>query len=107
MFRLKPIKIFIATIFSFALLFPIVIQSIHAFDGHEHQVCNDYTSHIHKTQLDCSICDFHFYIFDFKPLQIPEFIGITSNFKIQTEYHVSEIIADTPHFFLRGPPLFS
>lgn len=106
-FKLKLIKIFIATIFSFALLFPIVIKSIHTWDGHEHQVCNDFTSHIHKKQLDCSICDFHFSIFDFTPQQLPEFLVQFGYFKTQTIFRQSETIADASLFFLRGPPLLS
>lgn len=107
MFKQQPIKIFFATIFSLALLFPIAIQSIHALDGHEHLVCNDFTTHLHKKQLDCSICDFHFSIFDFKPERLPEFLSPVESFKSETEYQNSEITADAPHFYLRGPPLLS
>ena len=88
-------------------MFPIAIQTIHAMDGHEHPICNDLSTHLHKKQLDCSICDFHFNIFDFKPQQLPEFVGIAINSKYEIEYHKSEIPADAAHFFLRGPPLFS
>lgn len=99
--------IIIATIFSFALLFPIAIQSAHAFDIHEHQECNDITTHFHKKQFDCSICDFHFQSFDFKPFQFPEFVAPTEQLELAKCYQRSEIFAGIHLFYLRGPPLFS
>ncbi|QAA80417.1 hypothetical protein EI546_01130 [Aequorivita sp. H23M31] len=107
MFIHRPFKIFIATIFSFALMFPIAIQTAHALDGHEHQVCNDFSTHLHKKQLDCSICDFHFSSFDFKPQQLPEFSYVFGQNTAQNEYREAEILQSAPHFFLRGPPSIS
>ena len=110
MLKNKAYIIIIASIFSFAILFPTAIQTAHAahaFDGHEHQVCHDLTSHIHKKQLDCSICDFHFTIFDFTPQQPIEFLAEVEFLKALNLYRSTAQIADLTHFFLRGPPLFS
>lgn len=104
MIKPKPFKIFFAAIFSLALLFPIAIQSIHALEGHEHEVCHDFSTHIHTKQLDCSIYDFHFSIFDFKPQQLPEFTVLEGYIQTDSNYQQAAIIVDAPHFFLRGPP---
>jgi len=103
----KTYKVFFAAIFSLALLFPLAIQAGHALDGHEHQICYDFSSHIHKKSVDCSICDFHFSILDFQPLQLQDFLAPIDQFKGPSEFRQSEITAEAPHFFLRGPPLFS
>lgn len=107
MFRHKPIKIFIAAIFSLALLLPIATQAVHALDGHKHEVCIDFSAHLHKKQLDCSICDFHFSIFDFKVQELPEFSGLNIFQKIDSSTLFPETSTFLSHFFLRGPPLFS
>lgn len=107
MFTNKAFIIITATIFSVALLFPTAIQTVHAFDGHEHIVCHDLTSHLHKKQLDCSICDYHFTLFEFTPQQPLEFIVHPGNFKAINQYQPTVKIADLTHFYLRGPPLYS
>ena len=97
----------IATIFSLALLLPIATQTVHALDGHKHDVCNDFSTHLHKKQLDCSICDFHFSIFDFKVPTLPEFIYPDGFCDQETVIVITEPSSVTTHFYLRGPPLLS
>ncbi len=41
-----------------ALLLPSGVQLVHSFDGHRHLSCEDISTHIHETPLDCSICMF-------------------------------------------------
>lgn len=53
-----------------SLLSPMAVQTIHAMDGHAHEICSDISTHIHKKDLDCSIDLFHFASFDFKPFDI-------------------------------------
>lgn len=107
MFKHNPIKIFIAAIFSLALLLPMATQAVHALDGHQHEVCYDLSSHLHKKQLDCSICDFHFTNFDFKLQGFPDFIGFNTFNKVESIALFPETSTFLSHFFLRGPPLFS
>lgn len=105
--RSKVSGFIIATIFSLALLLPIVTQTVHALDGHKHEVCNDFSTHLHIKQLDCSICDFHFSIFNFKLQAFPEFVAFNTFDKLE----ITSILPNTSnfltHFYLRGPPLFS
>lgn len=97
----------IAALFLLLLFFPVAVQSAHIFNSHRHEICHDFESHLHETQLDCSVCDFHFSIFDFKP------IVVSDSFK-EIEFN-QEVVFSTSlssetfpiHFYLRGPPLFS
>ncbi len=105
-FKKEIIRNLSATIFSFALLFPTAVKFAHTFEGHEHKACTEFSTHIHKKQLDCSICDFHFSIFDFTPQELPEFAVLNSFQKTETVYLLPEFNLNTTHYFLRGPPLF-
>lgn len=106
-FKKEILRILTVTIFSFALLFPTAIKFAHTFEGHEHQACTDFSVHIHKKQLDCSICDFHFSIFNFTPQELPEFAVLNGFHKTETIYLLPKFNQNTSHYFLRGPPLFS
>lgn len=105
MLKSKISGFIIAAIFSLALLLPTITQTVHALDGHQHEVCNDFSTHLHKKQLDCSICDFHFSIFDFKVPTLPEFIYPDGFYEPETVLVSTESSSATTHFFLRGPPL--
>ncbi|WP_051285132.1 hypothetical protein [Aequorivita capsosiphonis] len=100
-------KIVIAAIFSLALLFPTAVKFAHTFEDHEHEVCTDLSVHIHKKQLDCSICDFHFSIFSFEAQSLPEFTVINSFHTTKIIYLLPEFTTNNIHYFLRGPPLLS
>lgn len=101
------LRIVTVAIFSLALLLPTAVKLAHTFEGHEHKACTDFSVHIHKKQLDCSICDFHFSIFDFKPQEVPEFAILHCFQKTETVYLLPKFNKITSHYFLRGPPLFS
>ncbi|SRX73573.1 hypothetical protein [Aequorivita antarctica] len=101
------LRIFTVAIFSLALLLPTAVKFAHTLEGHEHQACTDFSVHIHKKQLDCSICDFHFSIFDFKPQELPEFSVLNGFQKTETVYLLPKFNKNTSHYFLRGPPQFS
>lgn len=101
------LKIILAAIFSLALLFPTVVKLAHTFEGHDHEVCTDFSVHIHKKQLDCSICDFHFSIFSFEAQSLPEFAAIHSFHKTKSFYLLPEFAINKIHYFLRGPPQYS
>lgn len=101
------LNIISAAIFSLALLFPTAIKLAHAIEGHEHEACVDFSVHIHKKQLDCSICDFHFSIFSFETQNLPEFAILNSFHRTETIYLLPEFSLNETHYFLRGPPQFS
>lgn len=101
------IQIFAATIFSLALLFPTAVQFAHTFEGHEHKACTEISTHLHEKQLDCSICDFHFSIFNFTPTELPDFVVFHSFNIIETAYLIPELSLNSRHYFLRGPPSLS
>jgi len=103
----KILRIVTVAIFSLALLLPTAVKLAHTFEGHEHKACTDFSVHIHKKQLDCSICDFHFSIFDFTPQEQPEFLVYHSFQHIDTVYLIPELDLNLNNYFLRGPPLFS
>jgi hypothetical protein len=105
-FKREIIRIFAATVFSFALLLPSAIQFAHTFEGHEHKACTEFSTHIHKKQLDCSICDFHFSIFNYTPQELPEFAVLDGFQKNETVYFLPEFKLHSTHYFLRGPPQF-
>lgn len=100
-------KIILAAIFSLALLLPTAVKLAHSIEGHNHEVCTDFTVHIHKKQLDCSICDFHFSIFSFETQNLPEFAILNSFKKNETIYLFPEFELNETHYFLRGPPQLS
>lgn len=100
-------KIILAATFSLALLLPTAVKFAHTFENHDHEVCTDFTVHIHKTQLDCSICDFHFSIFSFETQNHPEFSILNSFHKTETIYLLPDFTLNEIHYFLRGPPLLS
>lgn len=101
------LKVILAAIFSLALLFPTAIKFAHTFEGHDHEVCTDFSVHIHKKQLDCSICDFHFSIFSFKAHNLSEYAIVNSFYETKTIYLLPEFTVNEAHYFLRGPPLLS
>ena len=101
------IQLLAATIFSLALLLPTAVKFAHIFEGHEHRACTDLSTHLHENQLECSICDFHFSIFNFTPQQFSEF-SISHSFKsVETYYLLPEFSKKTTHYLLRGPPALS
>ncbi len=106
-FNKEIVKVFSAAIFALALLLPTVVKFAHTFEGHEHKTCTETSTHIHQKQLDCSICDFHFSLFDFKAQELPEFAVLDGFQKTETVYILPEFRLNSTHYFLRGPPLFS
>lgn len=106
-FRRELFKIFSAAIFSLALLLPTAVKFVHTFEGHKHKACTDISTHFHEKQLNCSICDFHFSIFNFTPQQQPEFVAIDGFQKTETLYFLPDFNTNPTHYFLRGPPRLS
>ena len=64
--RLKLISSLLLLVF----ILPLSIQTIHAFDGHSHEVCMDFSTHMHETPMDCEIDNFQFNSFDYSVYEI-------------------------------------
>lgn len=96
-----------AIVFLALLLFPIGLKASHVFNNHEHLICHDIESHLHQSQLECSICDFHFSNFNFTPASFFTIFTKTDldNPVISVKNELSRNASS--HFFLRGPPLFA
>ncbi len=107
LFKKNIVQFLAATIFSLALLLSTAVKVAHTFEGHEHRACTDLSTHLHEKQLDCSICDFHFSIFNFTPQQVAEFSVFHSFKSVDTFYLLPEFSNKTSHYFLRGPPALS
>tara|TARA_B110000027_G_scaffold125488_1_gene142936 strand:- start:103 stop:435 length:333 start_codon:yes stop_codon:yes gene_type:complete len=43
----------------FVLMLPASVQFSHLFEGHEHEVCHEQTTHLHEDQPECHGCDFY------------------------------------------------
>ena len=107
LFQKNIVKNFSIAIFVFALLLPTTVQFAHAFEGHEHKPCIELSTHLHQKQLDCSICDFHYSIFTFTLIEVPEFDILPGFESAPTVYLFQASELNSTHYFLRGPPLFS
>ncbi|MDN3723990.1 hypothetical protein QRD02_06320 [Aequorivita sp. SDUM287046] len=106
-FKKEILRIISVAIFSAALLLPTAVKLAHSFEGHQHETCTDISVHIHEKQLECSICDFHFSIFNFTPAQQPDFKVFHSFQNSSTDYVFAYYHSNPNIYFLRGPPLFS
>lgn len=97
----------LAAVFIALLVFPIGMKASHVFNTHEHVVCHELESHLHQSQLECSICDFHFSTFSFTPA--PFFLIFDKidldNPVVIFKNELSNTLSI--HFFLRGPPLLT
>ena len=95
---------FIGIFMLLSLLCPLTVQTAHALDGHSHEICTDFSTHIHEKDIDCSIDLFQFSSFDFNPIEsevnyIAIYIGDCSdipNLYIESNTKYSN--------HLRGPP---
>ena len=89
------------------IVVPITIQTVHAFEKHEHTVCSAKDiKHIHNQDIDCSV--FHFQlqqdIFEFSTdYEFVNFQSVTQSFDNYTplEYHTYLISKSS-----RAPPYF-
>lgn len=43
----------------FALMLPTCVEFSHLFENHEHEVCHEQTTHLHKDAPQCHSCDFY------------------------------------------------
>ncbi len=88
----------------FALLWPSAIQLAHTLEGHDHPTCNEFKTHIHDEQLECSLCDFQVSVFDFSPESTRYLDPSIENYK--SDFRNTEIcyLFFSGFNSLRGPP---
>jgi hypothetical protein len=58
------------------LMLPLSLQFLHIFESHQHKVCDDITTHLHKDAPDCDLCDFHFSPFDYTFTELPKLVAV-------------------------------
>jgi len=90
------------------ILFPLVTQFFHALEDHQHIICTDNSTHLHKSKTDCNICDFNYIPFIYKPL--PAIANKTLiEFKVKNTNPYSYLYFSNFNLLktLRGPPTYS
>ncbi len=91
-----------------ALMLPTAIQFIHMVGGHEHIVCTEQQTHIHKSKVKCEICSFHFTSFNYNIAEYPDLL--LPKIPVKIEANFASLLL---HSFkksntkLRAPPIFS
>jgi len=88
-----------------AILFPPVAKLFHMYAHDDHPVCSDHNdAHIHKNQLSCELCKFHFAPFSsFTPFTYE----LTDDFFVEKKFFNNYIFLSEYQklsFALRGPP---
>lgn len=103
----KQIRRTIAALMFIAVsILPLVVQFAHIFEGEEHIVCANQTTHLHQDNPDCPICHFHLASYTHDVLDYPDFSMFTSPIRVEKKY------ASLFHYFyqtntqLRAPPHF-
>ncbi len=97
---------FLGVLMTLAMLFPLIVQFEHLFEEHEHIACSKSTSHLHESDFDCNLYDFHI-----SSMDIPSFSYVQVKVILNYSQLNSSVVSlfsseeDTQHF-LRGPPLF-
>ncbi len=62
---MKAFKKHIALFYLVVFLFPIGMQTLHAFEEHHHTVCTSKVEkHFHQKEIDCSVYHFQFQLFN-------------------------------------------
>jgi hypothetical protein len=79
------ISIVVAYVFIVAFMLPTAFQLYHHFDDHGHVVCNDQSTHLHKTTDKCKVCDFHFTPFNFEVIHYPELSEVSISTKVEKQ----------------------
>lgn len=104
-FRHKVSKLLFATLLSLALLFPYAAESVH--NVNHHHICYDATPHFHKTTLDCTLCSFHFPVYNFEVFLQDKVILSEKKYRVYERNDFKLSFFNHFFFLRRGPPLFS
>jgi len=87
------------------LLFPSILKLEHLADAQEHRPCLESTTHLHESDLDCSLCLFNFSNVSFEFTSI-DFLVVEFNKKEALEAKTNSLYFSNYRFIdNRGPPL--
>ena len=89
------------------LLAPSFVQFSHVFESHEHEICNEQTTHLHQEEPGCDLCDFYGQTFQYTLSQeYYTVLKLVSGFQ-KTDYK-SIVLATNSYSSkqLRAPPVF-
>ncbi|QNJ98645.1 hypothetical protein [Constantimarinum furrinae] len=100
-------KLFITFFLIGILLFPSAVQVIHSVEGHEHNVCSDFSTHVHENKTDCELCHFHYAPFEYRFSAITEGVEIFTITALDSNYQFLSGNFTAPNTPLRGPPVLS
>ncbi len=101
--NVQPTKYGVVLVLLVLILLPTIVPFIHLLEEHEQNTCHVKTTHFHKKEVDCSICDFH----------LNKYYSYTPNLElaplIKKELLISELYTFTYYhqqlsYSLRGPP---
>lgn len=90
------------------LLFPLFTQFFHTLDDHNHIVCTNTKTHLHKHKTNCSVCDFNYTPFVYNPTK--EVISnkiVEYNTLILSSFNRLHSNKCNTLKLLRGPPSYS
>ena len=97
----------LAIVLVLAVLLPSAVKLTHAFNHHEHEVCesdNESKTHFHESDLDCDFYKFKLTKNQFFVLSKYETKAILPFSKEKLEHYISFNNYQQLSRFLRGPP---
>lgn len=86
------------------LVFPLLTGLLHDVTDHDHPICDDISTHLHATPVDCDLCDYATVAFNLVPES--EMVLIKEAYVAKTVTIRSQFAGD-PQLELfkgRGPP---
>ena len=99
------LKYFGAIALVFVLMLPASVQFSHLFEGHEHEICTEQTTHLHEDQTQCELCDFFGTAHDYTIPVAPTYTAVLlPNSKKHTTATVSFFSSKRTFKQLRAPP---
>lgn len=85
-----------------------MVKTIHLVEGHEHVACEHFDTHLHQSEMDCPIEDFHFTSFDLSPETVITLEKPVFYLKTPAVHKADPVDSKTRHsYLLRGPPVAS
>ena len=103
----KVLHTILSVLTSVILLLPIAVQFVHILEEeHEHIVCkSENIQHLHKVELDCSVCHFHQHVVTVFHFQLIDFTSIKTikNAPISLNHVWSNY--QIQYSFTRGSPI--
>ena len=91
-----------------ALILPTAIQFSHMIEGHESDTCNELSTHIHKSEKNCDVCDFHFTSISYDIAKYPDLLLPQISVKLSSDFTSLQFYYPTlTSKQLRAPPVNS